>query len=208
MCAALVVVNGVPRAVPSSEGSDSYDACLSAPRDARVRLGTALGDIDIEIYETRAPVTACNFLRYVLAGFFDGGQFFRTVRPDNQPGRAVKINVVQADIRGVKEHQFPPIPLERTNRTSIHHVDGTISMARGNANDASSTIFIAVGSQPELDFGGRRQPDGQGFAAFGRVTRGMAIVRRIWSAPASGERLTPPISIEHAYLLGDDRLNK
>jgi peptidyl-prolyl cis-trans isomerase A (cyclophilin A) len=57
-------------------------------------------------------------------------------------------------------------------------------MARGAPGSASSEFFICINDQPELDFGGARNPDGQGFAAFGRVVQGMDIVRRIQQAPA------------------------
>lgn len=92
---------------------------------------------------------------------------------------------------------FGPIPLERTSVTTLEHLDGTISMARGNAPDsASSDFFICVGDQPALDFGGARAADGQGFAAFGRVTRGMDVVKKIQSgATDNAEALLEPVAI-------------
>ena len=91
--------------------------------------------------------------------------------------------------------EFPPIKLERTKDTKLSHKDGTISMARDDPDTATSDFFICVGDQPELDFGGKRNPDGQGFAAFGRVVRGMDVVRKIQAAPADGQKLTPPVKI-------------
>jgi peptidyl-prolyl cis-trans isomerase A (cyclophilin A) len=121
----------------------------------------------------------------------------RTVRGDNQPNDSVKIDVVQASPDAARSaEQFPPISLERTSITGITHHDGTISMARNGPDTARSSFFICVGDQPALDFGGRRNPDGQGFAAFGRVVRGMDVVRRIHASPASEQRLTPPIGID------------
>ena len=85
--------------------------------------------------------------------------------------------------------------LERTTETGVSHRDGTISMARDGPDTATSDFFICIGDQPELDFGGKRNPDGQGFAAFGRVVRGMDVVRQIQTARARGQLLTPPIEI-------------
>ena len=82
-----------------------------------------------------------------------------------------------------------------TRDTGLRHLDGTISMARGTPDSATSDFFICVGDQPELDFGGKRNPDGQGFAAFGRVVRGIEVVRKIQGRPAVGQAITPPVRI-------------
>lgn len=162
-----------------------------------VVMQTDLGEIEVEIDGAHAPVTAANFLKYVDAGLYDGGRFHRTVRPDNQREKPVKIAVIQgAANSGRKAEFFPAIPLERTGKTGLTHKDGVISMARDGPDTATDEFFICVGDQPELDFGGKRNPDGQGFAAFGRVVRGMDVVRRIQEAPAQGETLRPPISVQ------------
>jgi peptidyl-prolyl cis-trans isomerase A (cyclophilin A) len=162
----------------------------------RVVIETALGRLAIDVDTARAPITSANFLRYVAGGFYDGGRFHRTVKPDNQPNNAVKIEVVQASIDPDRAADaFPPIPIERTTVTGLAHRDGTVSMARFAPDSANYDFFICVGDQPELDFGGRRYEDGQGFAAFGRVVHGLEIVRDIQAAPAEGQRLLPPITI-------------
>jgi peptidyl-prolyl cis-trans isomerase A (cyclophilin A) len=71
-------------------------------------------------------------------------------------------------------------------------------MARGGPDTAQDSFAICIGDQPELDFGGRRNPDGQGFAAFGRVVKGMDVVRKIHAAPADVQQLEPPIPIRRA----------
>jgi len=163
---------------------------------AHVVIQTDLGEIEIEIDTAHAPSTAANFLKYVDAGLYDGGLFHRTVRPDNQREKPVKIAVIQgAALARRKSEYFPPIALERTNKTGLAHKDGTVSMARAGVDTATDEFFICVGDQPELDFGGKRNPDGQGFAAFGRVVRGMDVVRRIQESPAEGETLRPPIKM-------------
>ena len=166
------------------------------PAPVRVIVETGSGEIEIEIDTARAPLTAANFLVYVDRSAYDGGQFHRTVRPDNQRDKPVKISVIQGAASTDRRADFlPPIALERTNATGLRHTDGTVSMARAGTDTATHEFFICVGDQPELDFAGKRNPDGQGFAAFARVVRGMDVVRRIHAAPAAGERLTPPIPI-------------
>jgi peptidyl-prolyl cis-trans isomerase A (cyclophilin A) len=163
-----------------------------------VVLRTTLGDIVIEV-DDRAPKTAANFLRYVDGGHYDGGRFHRTVRLDNQPGKTVLIEVIQAGVSPMPARKaHPPIALERTKDTGLRHLDGTVSMARDTPDSATSDFFICMGDQPELDFGGKRNPDGQGFAAFGRVVSGMDVVRRIQGMPADGQSLTPPVVITSA----------
>ncbi|MBE3123204.1 MAG: peptidylprolyl isomerase [Planctomycetes bacterium] len=167
-----------------------------AAAPVRVRVQTDLGSFDVEIDLAHAPVTATNFLKYVDGGFYDGGQVHRSARLDTQATRPVKIEVIQASINHERTSaQFPPIPLERTSVTGLQHKDGVISMARGEPDSARSDFFICIGDQPSLDFGGARNPDGQGFAAFGRVVSGMDVVRAIHRAPADGEKLTPPVRL-------------
>ena len=143
----------------------------------------------------RAPVTGRNFLRYVDQGSYRGGRFYRTVRADNQREDRARIAAIQGGLDSLRAKDFPPIELERTTETGLSHRDGTISMARDGPNTATSDFFICIGDQPVLDFGGKRNPDGQGFAAFGKVVRGMDVVRQIQTARAQGQRLTPPIEI-------------
>jgi peptidyl-prolyl cis-trans isomerase A (cyclophilin A) len=172
-------------------------SAIKTDKNPRVKIETSLGAIVVEIDMLHAPATAKNFLRYVDAGHYGGGRFHRTVTMQNQPDKKIKIEVVQAGVNPkLEKKDFPAIKLERTNKTGIHHLDGTISMARDGADTATSDFFICVGNQPELDFGGKRNPDGQGFAAFGTVTSGMEIVRKIQVSKAEGQTLTPPISIQ------------
>jgi peptidyl-prolyl cis-trans isomerase A (cyclophilin A) len=177
-----------------------FTAAVGHPQPLpRVVIETEAGEIEIEVDTVRAPNTAANFLKYVDGAFYDGGRFHRTVKPDNQPNNAVKIEVIQAGAAAVKVREFlPAIPLERTSVTKLTHADGVVSMARSDPDSARDQFFICIGNQPELDFGGKRNPDGQGFAAFGRVVRGMDVVRKIQASPAEGQTLTPPIRIVRA----------
>jgi peptidyl-prolyl cis-trans isomerase A (cyclophilin A) len=170
-----------------------------AQQTTAVIIETEVGSIELAIDTARAPVTAANFLKYVDAGLYDGGRFHRAVRQDNQVRSDVKIEVIQGGRSpdSVKQQRgFGPIPLERTSITGLRHVDGAISMARGNAADSAvSDFFICIGDQPSLDFGGARSADGQGFAAFGRVVKGVDVVRKIQALPAPKERLEAPVRI-------------
>lgn len=160
-----------------------------------VLIKTPMGDIKVEVYEDKAPITSANFLRYVDMGLYDGTSFFRTVTMDNQPKSPVKIEVIQGG-QVPKDKEFSPIKLERTTLTGLHHLDGAVSMGRFKPDSAKSSFFICIGDQPELDYQGNRNPDRQGFAAFGLVTEGMDIVRAIQVEPYMDQRLTPPIHIE------------
>jgi peptidyl-prolyl cis-trans isomerase A (cyclophilin A) len=169
-------------------------AGTAAAANPRVRIVTALGEFDLEIALDKAPLTAANFLRYVDAGLYDGTAFFRTVTMANQPDNLVKIEVIQGgDVS--EDKAFPAIAHETTAATGLRHLDGSVSMARAEPGTASSNFFICLGNQPELDFGGRRNPDGQGFAVVGQVLTGMEAVRRIHASARDKQSLTPPVTI-------------
>lgn len=157
---------------------------------------TELGDIVCEIDTARAPVTAKNFLNHVKSGTFEKALFYRVVRPDNQPSSKVKIEVIQGGLYDDKliEKQ-PPIIHETTAVTGLKHNNGALSMARNEPGSASTEFFICVGDQPSLDFGGKRNPDGQGFAVFGRVVLGMETVRKIQQLKDTSQYLVEPVKI-------------
>jgi peptidyl-prolyl cis-trans isomerase A (cyclophilin A) len=181
-----------------------FPALSQQSKSVRVLLATEFGEIELELDAARAPVTVENFLKYVDGGFYNGGIFHRAVKknPDNQPQNTVKIEVIQAGTNpDLKKKEFSAIPLERTNKTGLAHKDAAISMARAGPDTATSDFFICIGDQPELDFGGKRNPDGQGFAAFGRVVRGMEVARRIQQSPVEAQRITPPVKILSAKRL-------
>jgi len=162
----------------------------------QVKIKTELGDIIIEVDTINAPVTASNFLKYVDDKIFNSAFFYRVVRMDNQPNNEIKIEVIQGGL-GFDESplSLSPIEHETTDKTGILHKDGVISMARMEPGTASSESFICIGDQPELDFGGKRNPDGQGFAAFGKVMKGMDVVRKIQSKPNKEQMLVTPVNI-------------
>jgi arylsulfatase A-like enzyme/cyclophilin family peptidyl-prolyl cis-trans isomerase len=187
---------------PAAQARPQRQRAAASSVKPRVLIETALGPVEVELDASATPATVTNFLRYVSAGLYDGGVFHRTVTLSNQPADKVKIEVIQASANPARTNEFlPPIVIERTRDTGLKHLNGTISMARDGPDTAQDEFFICIGDQPELDFGGKRNPDGQGFAAFGKVTKGMDVVRRIQASPAQGQNLTPPVRIERAVRL-------
>ena len=149
-------------------------------KNTQILMKTDLGDIKIEVFENEAPITASNFLRYVDENRFTDACFYRVVRLDNQPNSEIKIEVIQGGLyEDFHTDALEPIKHETTKETGILHKNGVISMARNEPRTATSEFFICVGDQPKLDFDGDRNPDLQGFAAFGKVVEGMDVVRQI-----------------------------
>lgn len=158
------------------------------------KIETTEGSILIELYPDKAPVTVANFLKYVDAGLYTNGSFFRVTTPENEASRAIKIEVIQGGKGEGKD--FDPIEIETTEKTGILHENGTISMARGGPNTATNNFFICINAQPELDFAGKRNADGFGFAAFGKVIQGMDIVKKIQSGENENQLLIEPVTIK------------
>jgi peptidyl-prolyl cis-trans isomerase A (cyclophilin A) len=164
----------------------------------RTQVSTALGSFVIEVDTEVAPITVANYLAHVDRGLLDGASVYRIVTLANQPPETRHpIEVVQWGMNRPDE-KGPPLPAiahETTKDTGLRHLDGTVSMARSTPGSASSEFFICVGAQPALDFGGGRQPDGQGFAAFGRVVSGLDVVRALHARGEPAQYLAQPIAV-------------
>lgn len=170
-----------------------------------VLITTEMGDITIELYPERAPVTTANFLEHVENGDYKNSLFYRVVRMDNQPQSNVKIEVIQGGLfYDEVVDSIPPIIHETTQLTGILHTNGAFSMARMEPGSASTEFFICIGNQPSLDYGGERNPDGQGFAAFGKVIKGMDVVRAIQALPDKDQYLKELISIRSMQKISSD----
>jgi peptidyl-prolyl cis-trans isomerase A (cyclophilin A) len=169
--------------------------CAHAAPPVRVRVETEFGSFVIQVDPDVAPVSVANFLKYVDEGYLDDALFYRLVSLANQaPDQPHKIQVVQWGMRlpdGVPP-PFPTIRHETTRETGLKHRDGTVSMARAAPGTAAGEFFICIGEQSELDFGGRRNPDGQGFAAFGQVVEGMDAVRKMHAQAKPQQFLEQP----------------
>jgi peptidyl-prolyl cis-trans isomerase A (cyclophilin A) len=171
------------------------------PGAVRVRLDTAAGPITLALDARRAPKTTANFLLYVDDGRFDGVTFVRAARRKTGPG-----GFVQGGIGTEARRVLPPVPLEPTSRTGLRHLDGAVSMARFDRPDSATGNFsILVGASPGMD----ARPGNPGYAVFGRVIGGMAVVRHILAQPTGlggsgamkGQMLLRPVTIRRAVRL-------
>jgi len=176
---------------------------VSCDRPANmVLIHTDLGDITAEIYSNKATVTAANFLSHVERGDYTNSIFYRVVRLDNQSQSKVKIEVIQGGLfHDEVLDTITPIRHESTQETGILHSDGVISMARMDPGSASTEFFICIGNQPSLNYAGDRNPDGQGFAAFGKVIKGMDVVRAIQAQADEGQYLKEHVRIREISLI-------
>jgi len=167
-------------------------AVLAAPAPTDVAIKTSAGTIVVRLDAAHAPGTVKNFLHYVDTHGYDGASFYRTVRRASEPQS--NIEVIQGGLNPQAANpMIKPIALEPTSKTGLHNTDGVISMARtADPNSATTEFFIDIGDDRFLDAGG---PTGPGYAAFGKVIRGMDVVHKIHQAVASGESLTPPVTI-------------
>ena len=161
-----------------------------------IEMETSYGTILIEVYADKAPISAANFLRYVDENKLDDAVFYRSVKPENQPSSLFKIQVLQGGLfHDNHPDMMDPIAHEATNLTGILHKRGVVSLARLEPGTASSEFFICLRDEPELDFNGNRNPDKQGFAAFGRVIKGMSVVEKIHELPDTNQFFIHPVKI-------------
>jgi peptidyl-prolyl cis-trans isomerase A (cyclophilin A) len=172
--------------------------CTSPSENPLVVIETPVGEIRAEIFLNEAPISATAFLRNVDNGVYSDGraEFYRVVHKNNQPDNRVRIEVIQGGVdRETGDTSVPYIEHETTAETGLSHLDGSLSMAREEPGTANTEFAICIGDQPELDFGGRRNPDGQGFAVFGKIVTGMDLVRDIQKLPETGQYLDHAVSI-------------
>jgi len=158
-----------------------------------VIFSTSLGDITIELFHERAPITVTNFLRYVDEGFFDGTIFHRVI-----PGFVIQGGGHTPDMRPKETHA--PIKNEADNGEK--NLRGTLSMARTSEIDsASSQFFINLKDNTVLDHGQRDF----GYAGFGRVCQGMDIVDRIAGVKTSNRGPYRDVPIEPVVIVSARR---
>ena len=197
-------------------------ACQPEERPVAVVLETDLGEIEVRVYPDRAPISASNFLAWVEGGHYEGATIYRVTRSDNTTGPGA-IEVVQGGLLGEELRSgaptspstgpIPPIAHETTDTTGMPNERGTIAYARLEPGTADSEFFVNIADNPALDTGNTmRQPDGQGYATFGRVVRGMEILEEIQGLPTitdagsevlRGQMLEQAVPIRHARVLDD-----
>lgn len=174
-------------------------ACIALPAQAqstsRVKFQTSQGDFVVELQTDKAPKTVENFLRYVADKHYEGTVFHRVIDGFMVQGGGFTPAMVQKPTRA-------PIPLEANN--GLKNDLGTIAMARsGNPNSATSQFFINVANNASLN---APQPDGHGYAVFGKVVSGMDVIDKIRQSPTGNQGgfqnvPTTPISINSVNLV-------
>lgn len=164
----------------------------------QVVIETGYGDIEIELYPKKAPATVAAFLRNVDSGYYRNTSFYRVLRDDNQVTGALHTHLIQGGLWGTKpglEQRLPLIPHEPTSQTGLRHIAGALSMARNTPGTANSEFFICLKEEPGLDYGGENNPDGAGYAVFGKVILGIETVRKIYRHPEYEQQFTPAVII-------------
>ena len=180
-------------------GIISLLACSSPVyKNPHIKIKTQYGTIEAELYPDKAPKSVAAFLRYVDSGYYRNTSFYRVLNDENQATGVAHSQLIQGGLYGTNSElsgKLPPIPHETTQQTGLHHEDGTLSLARREPGTAGTEFFICVGLQPGYDYGGGNDPDGQGYAAFGKVVEGMDVVHKIHRLPCNGELFKPPVEI-------------
>jgi peptidyl-prolyl cis-trans isomerase A (cyclophilin A) len=195
LAAALLAAFSAPAL---AQAAPTAPAAAAAPKEdlVPVAIDTTAGRIVIAVDRGRAPITTANFLRYVDTHRLDGESFYRAMHMGD--GGLVQFGV-RSDVRKL----FPKIVDEPSSKTGIRNVAGAISMAKNAPNSAQADFFILLGDTPYFDAGGNPD-DPDGFSAFGHVTEGMDVVKKIFAAPTSptkgegvmkGQMLEPTIKI-------------
>jgi len=146
-------------------GAAILAACSKGPDRPVVMMETIAGNIEIEVYTDKAPVSAADFLLYVDKKYYNGEGFYRVVRADNDP-RDMGMSLIQGG-RLDSEPLTDPIAHELTKDTGLSNTEGVVSIARLEPGTGSAAyFFINIGDNSFLDFGGERNPDGQASQAI------------------------------------------
>ncbi len=173
---------------------------LAQAANPKVAITTDHGVITAEIFLDKAPITAGNFLRYVDTKRYDDSQFYRAVRAPGAPN----YGLIELGLANHPARLLPPIKHEPTTVTGLHNTDGTLSLARFAPGTGQADVSIVVGDGTYLDADPSQPGDNLGFAAFGRVTDGMDVVKAILGLPTDGvarnptmkgQILSPPVVI-------------
>ena len=161
----------------------------------RILIVTPFGDIEAELYPKKAPKTVAAFLSYVDSDVYENSSFYRVLKDDEMPTE-YNTGLIQGGLWPEKKN-VPGIPHESTNISGLSHTDGTLSLARTEAGTATTEFFICIGDKPQLDSGKAGTGDGLGYAAFGKVVKGMDAVRKIQAERSSGDHFSKKIPINN-----------
>ena len=164
-----------------------------------ILIETAYGDIEAELYQDKAPATVKAFISYIDSGYYKNTSFYRVLKDDDMP-TDYNTGLIQAGVWPDKKN-VPGIQHESTKQSGLSHTNGILSLARTGVNTATTEFFICIGDQPQLNFGGGGTTDSLGFATFGKIVKGMDVVRRIQSARSSGDHFEPKIAVNDIKIL-------
>ena len=165
-------------------------------KEPRIQITTIFGDIEVELYPEKAPKTVAAFLSYIDSGYYTNSSFYRVLKTEDMVGN--DFGVIQGGIWQTNDQLHPYITRtghESTLQTGLTHTSGTISMARSKNSSAGTEFFICIGDQLHFDYGPTRDGDKEGYAAFGKVIKGMKIAAKIQNQPAEGEHFIKKIMI-------------
>jgi peptidyl-prolyl cis-trans isomerase A (cyclophilin A) len=177
-------------------------SCGKKYNNPHIEIQTRSGDIEVELFPGNAPKTVAAFLANIDSGYYKNASFYRALNDDNQPTGNSGTALIQGGVWKTKGPlHIPGIPHEDTRQTKLTHTNGTISFARGAPGTATTEFFICIGDQKGFDYGGVNNPDGQGYAAFGRVVKGMDLIIKWYAQPTNGDLLERPIDIENIVRL-------
>lgn len=174
--------------------------CTAAKKDENnVVIETGYGDIEVELYAAKAPQTVAAFLKYVDQGLYKDASFYRVLKNDNVPSE-YNTGLIQGGISTSnpgKQTALKGTTHESPKLTGLTHESGVISMARTTPGSATSEFFICIGDQKQFDSSSRGSSDGEGYAAFGKVIKGMDVVMKIQNARSDGDRFISEIKIDN-----------
>lgn len=165
--------------------------------EPHVLISTSFGDIEIELYQTKAPRSVAAFLSYIDSGYYAKSAFYRVLRTEGLTGD--NSGMIQGGAWQNNDPRIaavPGIPHESTQLTGLTHTTGMVSLARTKPGTAGTEFFICIGDQTQYDYGNEHNGDREGYAAFGKVIKGMKVVREIQNEKTNGESFTPVITIK------------
>ncbi|HTH41046.1 MAG TPA: peptidylprolyl isomerase [Rhodocyclaceae bacterium] len=175
-------------------------AAISAmAANPQVEMKTNQGTIVLELDAAKAPVTVANFVQYAKEGFYNGTIFHRVI-----DGFMIQGGGFEPGMKEKSTHS----PIQNEAKNGLKNATGTIAMARtNNPNSATAQFFINLVDNRMLDY---PNPDGAGYAVFGKVTQGLDVVQKIAKVRTGNAGFhqnvpTTPIVIESVTLLPEQK---
>ncbi|HTJ97248.1 MAG TPA: peptidylprolyl isomerase [Rhodocyclaceae bacterium] len=178
-------------------------ACIASAANPQLEIKTNQGTITVELFADKAPKTTANFLKYAKDGFYNGTIFHRVINRFMIQGGGFTPDMNEKTTRSPIENEAPDGSV-----VGLRNVTGTLAMARtGNPHSATAQFFINNKDNPGLDY---PNPDGWGYAVFGKVTKGMDVVFKISAVQTtnkSGFENVPvtPIIIESVTIIPEKK---